>query len=260
VRALTSDAEFSQHITDRLGSLPGVEAVALGGSRAQGTAREDSDWDFAVYYRHSFEPQALRELGWPGQVSEVGGWGGGVFNGGAWLQVDDRSVDVHYRDLDQVEIEIANAAAGRVEIEPLMFHLAGIPTYLLVAELAGNVVLLGDLPRPDFPPALRAAAPPVWWGRAEMTVSYARTAHAPYGRLASCLGLLAQGASQAAHAVLAARAEWVTNEKNLLRRSHLDGINAIFAAATEDKAQLVTVAEETLAVCKAAVESAIAGA
>jgi hypothetical protein len=93
-----------------------------------------------------------------------------------------------------------------------------------------------------------------------MTVSYARTAHAPYGRLASCLGLLAQGASQAAHAVLAARAEWVTNEKNLLRRSHLDGINAIFAAATEDKAQLVTVAEETLAVCKAAVESAIAGA
>ena len=36
---------FLASITDRLAALPGVEAVTLGGSRAQGTARPDSDWD-----------------------------------------------------------------------------------------------------------------------------------------------------------------------------------------------------------------------
>jgi hypothetical protein len=59
-------------------------STALGGSRAEGTSRPDSDWDFSLYYRGQFEPQALRDVGWPGAVSEIGGWGGGVFNGGAW--------------------------------------------------------------------------------------------------------------------------------------------------------------------------------
>ena len=64
--------------------------------------RPDSDWDFSVYYRGRFEPQSLRDIGWPGEVSEIGGWGGGVFNGGAWLEIDGRRSDVHYRDLDVV--------------------------------------------------------------------------------------------------------------------------------------------------------------
>jgi len=34
-----------------LGAEPGVLAVALGGSRAVGTAEESSDWDIGVYYR-----------------------------------------------------------------------------------------------------------------------------------------------------------------------------------------------------------------
>jgi predicted nucleotidyltransferase len=43
-----------------------VRAVTLGGSRAAGTTRPDSDWDFAVYYRGTFSPDSLRALGWPG--------------------------------------------------------------------------------------------------------------------------------------------------------------------------------------------------
>jgi len=46
------------------------------------------------------DPQDLRDVGWPGEVSEVGGWSGGVFNGGAWLEIDGRRADVHYRDLE----------------------------------------------------------------------------------------------------------------------------------------------------------------
>jgi len=35
------DDAFLRHVADRLGELPGVEAVTLGGSRAQGTHRPD---------------------------------------------------------------------------------------------------------------------------------------------------------------------------------------------------------------------------
>lgn len=35
----------------RLGALPGIRAVVLGGSRARGTHRPDSDWDLGLYYR-----------------------------------------------------------------------------------------------------------------------------------------------------------------------------------------------------------------
>jgi hypothetical protein len=84
------DGAFLAHVAARLGDLPTVRAVTLGGSRAEGTNRPDSDWDFSLYYRGRFDPQTLRDIGWPGAVSEIGGWGGGVFNGGAWLEIDGR--------------------------------------------------------------------------------------------------------------------------------------------------------------------------
>ncbi|MFE1471225.1 nucleotidyltransferase domain-containing protein [Nocardiopsis dassonvillei] len=238
------DATFLSATADRLAALPAVEAVTLGGSRAQGTHRPDSDWDLAVYYRGEFDPQALRDLGWEGEVSEVGGWGGGVFNGGAWLRIDGRAVDVHYRDLDVVEHQLAEARQGRFRVEPLMFHLAGIPTYLVVAELAIGQVLVGDLPRPDYPEALRRSAPPVWRGTAAATLSYAQHNHAPYGRVAQTAGLLAQAASQAAHAVLAERGVWVTNDKALLSMAELEEIDFVVAGMTADPRDLSSAVAE----------------
>jgi hypothetical protein len=94
-----------------------------------------------------------------------------------------------------------------------------------VGELAINRVLHGQLPRPSYPAALRENAPKVWWDTAEMVFTYARINHAPYGRLTQCTGLLAQAASQTAHAVLASRGEWVTNEKTLLTRADLTGLS-----------------------------------
>jgi hypothetical protein len=138
---------FCVEAGDLLARLPGVQAVTLGGSRAAGAAGPDSDWDFAVYYRGAgFDPASLRSLGWPGEIFPIGGWGGGVFNGGAWLRAGSRRVDVHYRDLDDVEHRLAEAQEGRFGIERLLFHLAGIPTYIVAAELALNRVLHGQLP------------------------------------------------------------------------------------------------------------------
>jgi hypothetical protein len=104
------------------------------------------------------------------------------------LQIDGRPVDVHYRDLDVVEHELTEAQHGRFRVEPLLFHLAGIPSYLVVGELALNTVLRGDLPAPDYPAALREKAPRAWWAKAQHTFTYAATAHAPYGRVAQCAG------------------------------------------------------------------------
>ncbi|MBD0419799.1 nucleotidyltransferase domain-containing protein [Streptomyces sp. TRM S81-3] len=251
-----SDQVFLDTTADRLAALPTVRAVTLGGSRAQGTHRPDSDWDLAIYYRGAFDPADLRAVGWPGEVSEIGAWGGGVFNGGAWLTIDERRVDVHYRDLDVVEHEVTEAQAGRFGVEPLMFHLAGIPTYLVVAELAINEVLRGDLPRPAYPDALRATAPERWHGTAVATLAYAKAGHAPKGALTQVAGAIALATTQAAHAVLAARGEWVTNEKRMVERAGLGAVDTLMANLTPEPEALTRAITETEGMLGAAVEAA----
>lgn len=226
-----SDQAFLDRVADRLADLPAVRAVALGGSRAQRTHRPDSDWDLAVYYRGAFDPADLRAVGWAGEVSEIGGWGGGVFNGGAWLTVEGRRVDVHYRELDAVEHELAEAEEGRFRVEPLMFHLAGIPSYIVVAELAVNEALRGQIPRPPaYPERLRHTARERWYGTARATLAYTRANHAPQDRRTEVAGAIAVAAMQTGHAVLAAKGEWVTNEKRLLERAGLRGVDDIIAS------------------------------
>ncbi|MGV9254730.1 nucleotidyltransferase domain-containing protein [Streptomyces sp. NPDC003697] len=245
-----TDQTFLDTTADRLSALPGVRAVTLGGSRARGTHGPGSDWDLAVYYRGRFDPGDLRAVGWEGEVCELGGWGGGVFNGGAWLTIDERRVDVHYRDLDVVEDEWTEAEHGRFRIEPLLFHLAGIPSYLVVAELAVSRVLRGELRQPAaYPPALRRAAPGRWHGLAAATLAYAKAGHAPKGALTQVAGAIAVAATQTAHAVLAARGEWATNDKRLLERAGLLDVDRIvgrLTASPDALARAVGEAEDVL--------------
>ena len=253
------DEIFCAQAADALAGLPGGEAVSLGGSRAAVTARPGSDWDFAVYYRGGgFRPDSLRGLGWPGDIFPVGGWGGGVFNGGAWLRAGDRSVDVHYRDLDDVGHQLAEARAGRFRIERLQFHLAGVPTYILAAELALHRVLRGELPRPRYPAALRASAPARWQQDAQSTLSYARAAHAPRGNLTGTAGAIATAACQTAHAVLAARGQWITNEKTLLERAGLRGTDTILTGLTPGPGHLARVIDAADAMLRGALSHVVA--
>ncbi len=226
------DREFAPWLAAELAGLPHVVAVALGGSRARATQRPDSDWDFAIYYDGTFEPESLRQRGWVGTISEVGGWGGGVMNGGAWLTIDERRVDVHYRNLHEVSFWCAEAEAGRFEKELLLFYTAGIPTYTVMGELALNVVLEGDLPRPSYPQALADAAAARWAVDANASLGYARSAITARGDALTALANASRGIIEAAHSRLARRKTWVLNEKGIADAAGLSPASALLLSAT----------------------------
>ena len=154
-----TDDEFLEMVVNACKLLPNAEAVNLGGSRARGDFRPDSDWDFAVYYRGEIDPRPLEDLGWPGQVFRPFEWGQ-VMYGGAVFDLDGRHFDIHFRNLDVVEHWTHEANEGRFEVHILGFHLAGIPTYMLPGELATSLALLGDLARPRDLDALQGRLRP----------------------------------------------------------------------------------------------------
>jgi predicted GNAT family N-acyltransferase/predicted nucleotidyltransferase len=116
-------ADWQRTLVDELAALPGVEAVVLGGSHARGHAHAGSDIDVGLVYRDArpLDISAVRALAarWSDAadpvVSELYEWGPWV-NGGAWLTLRGRRVDLLYRSLDRLERTIGEANAGRHEI------------------------------------------------------------------------------------------------------------------------------------------------
>ncbi len=219
-----------RELAERLSRLPGVIAVTLGGSRAAGTARQDSDSDVALYYRSHISAEDVRALGFEETVVEPGEWGR-ILDGGARVMIDGRRVELLYRSLDAVEHWLAEAHAGRFEIDRVDGRVAGLPTYVLVGELATCEVLRGELPRPTFPEALRRNAPPRWRSLAALDLDAAAAA-AERGDVVMCVGLLARAAMGEAHARLAERGEWGLSESGIARRAGLGGkVTSTLAAA-----------------------------
>lgn len=212
-----------------LTGVPGVRAVALGGSRARGTHRPDSDWDLGVYYRGALDLGRLAELAGAAQDSPVevagpGGWGPWV-NGGAWLRVDGVPVDWVLRDLDRVEEVWRGCRAGRYEVGVQAGHPLGFWSPVYAGEVAYGRVLAdpgGELAAlrhqvcedPGYPEPLRRALAQAAW-EAEFSVAAAAKS-APAGDslhvslcLARAFGILTQ--SLHAH-----HRRWLLNEKGAL--------------------------------------------
>ncbi|MFF8918724.1 nucleotidyltransferase domain-containing protein [Streptomyces sp. NPDC015032] len=206
-----------------LTALPGIRAVVLGGSRARGTHRPDSDWDLGVYYRGVPDLAALTALasevqGSPVEVTGPGGWGPWV-NGGAWLRVDGVPVDWILRDLDRVEAVWADCREGRFEVgvqpgHPLGFWSPAYPGEValghVIADPRGELRALQQETR-NYPEPLRTALVEAAW-EADFSVGAARKS-APAGdtlHVALCLsrafGILVQ--SLHAH-----HRTWCLNEK-----------------------------------------------
>lgn len=232
-------------IVPKLIELPGVVAVVLGGSRARGTDRPDSDWDFGLYYRGRFDAGLLSGLGFPGHVAQPGEWGR-IVNGGAWLSVEGQPVDVLLRDLDVVEGWWADARAGRFDVDNVEGHIAGLPTYTPVGEIAVSRVLEGELPEVTYPDALRDTAARRWRWNAGFSLTYAEK-HASRGDVTLAAGTMARAAAQTAHGVLAERGEWVLNEKGIVDAAGLTAAHEVIGTCGDDPARAVAALRDLLA-------------
>jgi hypothetical protein len=216
-----------RELAKRLIEIPGVVAVTLGESR--GLMQPDSEWGFGLYYSDAIRAEDVRALGFEGAVVEPGDWGR-LANGGGQLTVEGQRVDLLYRDLDVVQHWIDEAQAGSYDVDRVEGYVAGMATYLLAGELALAEVLAGDLPRPEFPDALRDVAPRRWQASAAFSLAIAETAAAHHD-VVSCVGLLAKAAIEVAQAALAERGEWALTEKGIVRVAGLGGrVEGILAA------------------------------
>lgn len=106
-------------ITSAFREVQGIAAIALGGSQAAGYANEHSDLDIGLYYFENapFSIESIRSIaakfstqGTP-LVTDFYEWGPWV-NGGAWMTTAVGKVDLLYRNIDQVQKTITEAANG----------------------------------------------------------------------------------------------------------------------------------------------------
>jgi hypothetical protein len=155
-----------------LGGVPGIRAIVLGGSRARGEAAPQSDYDIGLYYEadNPIDTGRLAKAAMllPGaassSVTAIGEWGPWI-NGGAWLTVDGRRVDLLFRELGKVRAVIEACHAGRIE----RVYQPGHPHAFVSAIYMGEVAFARVLWDPDqvmaplkrqcqpYPPALGRA-------------------------------------------------------------------------------------------------------
>jgi hypothetical protein len=154
------------------GGVPGIRAIVLGGSRARGEATPASDYDLGLYYESDSQIDVGRlakaAVLLPGaassSVTAVGEWGPWI-NGGAWLTVEGRRVDLLYRDLAKVREVIDACRAGQVERVYQPGHPHAFVSSIYMSEVALCRVLwdpddvLGPIRRrcDPYPDALREA-------------------------------------------------------------------------------------------------------
>ena len=231
---MTNLPESVTELVEVLAAMPETVALVLAGSQAIGTADGGSDWDLGLYYRGAID---LTPLATQGTVQPPGSWGR-LMNGGAWLQCGGEKVDVILRDLNVVEYWSQRAERGEFEIDHLLGYLAGVPTYLLTAELASCRVLHGELRAVPYPAKLATAAPPLWRFCRSFSLDYARM-HARRGNLVAAFGHAAKAVLEEAHALLCERRQWVCNEKRMMEAAGLADVQALFEKIPSSPASVV---------------------
>ncbi|WP_396657779.1 nucleotidyltransferase domain-containing protein [Microbacterium oxydans] len=253
------DEDRLRSMADDLGKVPGVRAVALGGSRARGTHRPDSDIDLGLYVEADVDLTALAEAasGWTGEDVEIagrGGWGPWV-DSGAWLIVDGAPVDLILRDVTRVEEQCARAARGEFAFHSQPGHPLGFLDVAYAGEVAtgvplcdpdGILVALAQSVTP-YPDALRAAFIENLW-QVDFLLN-AATKGAKTGDAAYVVLCGTTTAMLIAHAWHAAAGQWVTNEKGLVpnvARLPID-TEGFSAAAAAVLGSIGTAPEELLA-------------
>ena len=217
-----------RRVARRLASVPGIAAVAVGGSWARGEADRFSDIDFGLYYDPARPPDVakLRDLArqlddrrGAVAVTELGGWGPWI-DGGAWLEIEGRRVDWIYRDLSRVARAIAEARKGRFSSHYQPGHPHAFHTHIYMGEVHGARILhdpkgrLGALRRRTrpYPDALARAVRSAFLWEAGFALETARTS-ARRGDAFHVCGSLFRSAACLVQVLFAANRRYFVNEK-----------------------------------------------
>ena len=220
-----------RQVADQLLEVPGVAAVMLGGSRARGAEKPDSDVDLGLYYRPPLDVDRLQTLAdtlAPArsgrarpEVTRPGKWGSWV-DGGGWLVIEGVAVDWIYRDLDRVHRSWELAQQGTFSFHFQVGHPLGVPDFAYAGEVALGAILAdpgGELARlkeqaESYPPKL-ARSVVARLDEADFILD-ALEKSAKRGDVALLAGSLFRVVSLCAHAVHARAGRWVINEKGLV--------------------------------------------
>jgi hypothetical protein len=227
--------EISERVVARFAPLKGIRAIVLGGSRARGTAREDSDVDLALYY----DPRApfavkdvdaaasdLDDRHLAGLMTPFGAWGAGV-NGGGWLLIGARHVDLLYRDLRRVRAVIERCVLGEMDAVYQLGHPVGFQNQIYAGEIAvcqplydpaGEVATLKQLVA-VYPPRMRRALVDkhLFDAQFEIEIAAGPAARGDIAYVGQCLG---RAAGFMVLVLYALNQRWFLNEKNALIESH----------------------------------------
>jgi hypothetical protein len=214
-----------------LARIEGIRAVALGGSRARGRARPDSDVDLGLLYEEARPPSlaAIRAcaLRWSDEpdpvVTGFYAWGPWV-NGGAWLTCRGQRVDLLYRSAEHLERALADAEAGRHAVhhgqQPPFGYWSGtalgelaiaVPLHDPAGRLAALQARVARYPEP----LRRAVVADCLW-----SVEFGLRAFAPKcvaaGDVYGTAGCLARFAHQLVLALFALNRVWLVNDRTAL--------------------------------------------
>jgi hypothetical protein len=133
-----------ERLTPVLAAVPGVVAAVLGGSRGRGTENAASDYDIGLYYRSddALDTDRLLEVvralvddPVAAAVTPVGAWGRWI-DGGGWLSIGGRKVDLLYRNIDAVARVIRACQAGSITMDYQPGHPHGFCSAIWMGEVA----------------------------------------------------------------------------------------------------------------------------
>lgn len=219
---------FAEDIAGRLGEVPGVAAVALGGSWARGEACPDSDVDLGLYYSPDVPPDVedLRRLArdlddrpLPGLVTDVGAWGPWI-NGGGWLRIADRPLDWLYCDAGKVRATVERCLDGQTACHYQPGHPHGFHEHIYPGKVHHCRILHDpeDLLRElkaavaVYPPKLKSEIVRRYLWEAGFSLWTARKP-AARGEASYVSGCLFRGVACMVQALFARNERWFLNEK-----------------------------------------------
>lgn len=222
-------AALLEQVVRELAALPGVVAVVLGGSYAEGAQTPASDMDIGLYYRAE-DPFRVREVrqvaeaiaAQPPTVTGYYAWGPWV-NGGAWIQTAAGKVDFLYRNLDQVEQTIDEALAGIVRHDFSQQPTFGFYSTMYLAETQicrplhdpQRVIAHLKARVAAYPPLLKqkTIADSLW--STEFTLLHADT-HAARGDVYNTAGCFTRCAANLVQALFALNETYFLSDKRAL--------------------------------------------